>query len=305
MTKLYTILFSVAITTFAVNILSAQSIEELNKFRYINVPKLEYYITSPKNAGSTLAFDIYGIQKIVKQTLRSKGFTILETTEAEASVNRDNCEIGYCHISQMSNLDPNRFDEIVLYFSDCNYKLVYQCGAKVKSNVVKKVTTAIPLGIIPMQQATKEALKEFDNYEYTYNADKSIVKNEFPVSQFDYKEIKAYLKNESNKLDLIEGIYESVDVDFYYVKLAIIKNSAWFDLVIIDSDNISWKPMQIRGKIKSDTNDRYTGNWLFSPDNNLKLEIEKGKQPKAYEFTFVDSTNNEYFEIKFKRKFPK
>lgn len=305
MTNSYTILLAIVIATCAINTLPAQSIEELNKFRYIDVPQLEYYITSIKKAGSTLAFDVYGIQKIIKQTLRSKGFIILETTEAEAAANRDHCEIGYCSIYQMCNLDPNRIDEIVLSFSDCNYKVVYTCSAKVTSNVVKKVTTAIPLGIIPMQQATREALKEFDNYEYKYNKDKMIVKKEFALSQLDYKEIKTYLKKESNNLDLIEGIYEAIDVDFYYVKLAIIKDSSWFDLVIIDSDNISWKPMQIRGKIKLADDDKYTGNWLFSPDNDFKLEIEKGKQPKVYDFKFIDSTNNEYFEIKFKRKLPK
>lgn len=305
MRKSYTILFSIIMTIYAINTLQAQNIEELNKFKYINLPQLEYYITSSKNAGSTLAFDVYGIHKIVKQTLSSKGFLILETTEAEASANRDHCEIGYCSIYQMCNLDPDRIDEIVISFSDCNYKVVYTCSAKVTANVVKKVTTAIPLGTIPMQQATKEALKEFDHYEYKYNKDKLIVKKEFALSQLDYKEIKTYLKKESNDLDLIEGVYEAMDVDFYYVKLALIKDSSWFDLVIIDSDNISWKPLQIRGKVKLADNDKYTGNWLFTPDNDLKLEIEKGKQPKVYEFKIIDSSNNEYFVIKFKRKLPK
>lgn len=305
MTKSYTILFAIVIATCAINTLPAQSIEELNKFKYINIQQLEYYITSTKNAGATLAVDIYGIQKIVKQTLSSEGFLIFETTGIEASEDRDNCEVGYCNIYQNSNLDKDRFDEIEIYFSDCNYNVVYKCGAKVTSNVVKKATTDIPLGIIPMQQATREALKEFENYEYKYNVDKPIVKNEFEKCNYDYNELKAYLKKESNDLDIIEGIYESVDVDFYYVKLAVIKDSSWFDLVVIDSDNISWKPMQIRGKIKLADADKYTGNWLFSPDNDLNLEIEKGKQSRAYEFKFIDSTNNDYFEIKFKRKLPK
>lgn len=296
MKSLYTIIFIIVSSIFTGNLLSAQNIEELNKFKYINLPPLEYLV------GEAVVYDVYGIQEIVKKTLLLKSINVSEISGKEAENLRDNCEIGHCYIGHYCTLDPNRFDKIVIYFTDCNFKLVYQCSARVTSLVAKRVTTAIPMGRSAMQQATKDALKEFNHFNYSFDADHPIIKTEFAVSPLDKRKIKAYLKDESHKLDVIEGIYESLDVDFSYVKLAIIKNVDWYDLIVIESDNITWKPGQIRGKLIQTENDSYTGNWLFTADLELDLEIEKGKRNRVYDFRFIDNNEDEYFEIEFKKK---
>lgn len=303
MKKFYPYLFVIITITNSVTFLSAQSIEELNRFKYINVPPLEY-IVQDKRGNPHPVFDIYGIREIVKQILQSIGIIVLENNEADLETLRDNCEIGHCYIAQNSNLDPNIYDEIVIYFSDCNYQTVYQCGAKVTSLVAKKATASIPLGISVMQQATREALNEFQQFNYNYDTLNPIAKTEFTLCKLDKKEIKEYLKDESNELDLIEGIYESLDVDFYYLKIAVVKNADRFDLIVVESDNITWKSGQIRGQVKPVEVDQYIGNWSYTNNEEFGLEIEKGKLSKVLNFKFIDRKMNEYFEIEFKKKIP-
>ncbi|MCF6170458.1 MAG: hypothetical protein L3J66_05710 [Bacteroidales bacterium] len=72
------------------------------------------------------------------QELASKGILVIEASRDEAESLRKNCEIGHCYISHVCNLDPDRFDGVIICFSDCNYKTVYRCAAKVAPFVAKE-----------------------------------------------------------------------------------------------------------------------------------------------------------------------
>lgn len=285
-------------------VLQGQEITDLNRFQYINVPPLKYTISNPKTGSMTTVYDIYGVQSIIVKTLKVAGIEVLQYSDLMDDQMKMDCRIGHCEVYHTSDLDPDIIDGIIITFSDCNYNTVYTCRAKVKSMAAKRVTTSIAEGKAPIQQATNEALSELSLFEYQYEENNPIEKIKSRVADMNRKEIFAHFKAEKNDFDQIEGVYASIDVDRYFTELAIMKKGQNYDIIVLKSEDESWKPGQIRGKLEDTDDEVYTGSYSYSKDHKLLLEISKSDK-KYYIFTFVDSQSNEYFTIEFKKKLPK
>jgi hypothetical protein len=284
--------------------LQGQEITALNRFQYINVPPLKYNISNPETGAMTTVYDVYGVQAIILKTLRETGIEVLQKSSQLDDEMRMDCRIGHCKVYHTSELDPNIIDGIIITFSGCNYNTVYTCQAKVKSMDAKRVTTAIAAGKVPIQQATHEALSELSGFKYQYDANNAFEKIESRVSDMNKKEIIAHFKSQENDFDQIEGVYASTDVDAYFIELAIMKNGQKYDIIVLESEDESWKPGQIRGILRNTEDEVYSGSYFYTKDYKLQLEISKADK-KNYIFTFVDLAANEYFTIEFKKKFPK
>lgn len=297
-------LFCFFLSSIPASLLKGQEIAALNRFQYINVPPLEYSIQNPKTGNITTQYDVYGVRAIIIKSLKEIGIEVLQYSDQNNDELRMDCRIGHCEVFHTSELDPDIIDGIIITFLDCNFKTVYACQAKVNSMAAKRVTTSIAEGKAHIQQATNEALSELNNLEYQYDQSNPIKKILMRTIDMERKEIIAHFKSEENNFDLIEGVYESIDVDAYFIELAILKNGKNYDIVVLKSEDERWKPKQIRGVLEVNENEIYSGFYFYTKDYKILLEINKSKN-KYYIFTFTDPAANEYFTIEFKKKLPK
>ena len=304
MKKAFSYTFFFLLLIHSVIYLQGQDIEALNRIKYINLPPIKYTISDGGSARQLTQFDIYGIEEIIYKEIQSKGIEVIRGNNIEGEGVRDNCQLGYCHVYHLSNLDSEIIDEIIIEFSDCNYEIIYQCKAKVRSMAAKRVTTAIAAGRGPIQQAIIEALAEFRQFNYQFDQTDPIKKVIIPISDWDKKKIKMHFKSDLTDFDNIEGVYQSLDVDTYSFSLAILKKSGTYDIIILDTDDESWKTGQIRGNVGIPLDSQvYKGSFSYTESYIYSLEIRE-ESPKRYEFKFIDATTNEYFTLSFKKKLP-
>lgn len=275
-----------------------QDITALNSFKSIHLPPLKYYITN-EIGQSVLMYDVYGVREMVKNTLLSKGFNLIESTNVHNDSKREDCSIGYCNILHYSELNENIIDGIGIVFTDCNYEVVYSSKAKVTSLVAEKTLEKISIGKIPVLDATKTALKEFDSFKYKFDENLLAEKTQIPVASLTEKQYYEYFKN--YEVSEIEGVYNSRSVDFYILNIAIIKNDEAYDIIVLKTDNPSWNQYEIRGNF-SLINEEYIGTFLFKNNDKLDIRLEIGKKYKMTMY-IADNYNNE-IEVEFKRKMP-
>jgi hypothetical protein len=275
-----------------------QDITILNKFKSIHLPPLEYYVTNELSQ-SVLMYDVYGVREMVKNTLLSKGFNLIESTNVHNDSKREDCSIGYCNILHYSELNENIIDGVGIVFTDCNYEVVYSSKAKVTSLVAEKTLEKISIGKIPVLDATKTALKEFNSFKYKYDENLLAKKKQIPIANLTEKQYYEYFKN--NEVSEIEGVHNSRSVDFYILNIAIIKNDEAYDIIVLKTNNPSWNQYEIRGNF-SLINGEYIGTFLFTNNDELDIRFEIGKKHKMTMY-IADNYNNE-IEVEFKRKMP-
>lgn len=273
-------------------------ISRFNSIKAIHLPPLEYVVSNEQSTGTTLMYDIYGAREIIKSILKSKGFKLIESKEVLNDSERNDCSIAYCNVYHTSEINPQIIDGIVVVFTDCNYQPFYATSAKVLPLVAEKVTTKIPVGRIPVQNATREALKELEGFDYALSIEDEISKIIIPESNLTYKQIKDYCRKECT--NSLEGLYNSVSVDFYSLKLFIRKDSDFYELIIAESNNPEWSNFQIRGNVQKQDN-IYTGKFLFHNYQEVDIKIDNSGKEKI-KIVFYNQ-NSDSFEIELKKKY--
>lgn len=130
-----------------ISIQSKAQITLLNKYQYVYLAPLKY------TNGSS---DRWGIREQVKAKLQASGLMVLDSLSTRIMPSLT----ATCIIEHSSNLYQLKSEYIEVKFLDFDNKIIYAAQGK---------TGAVALTIKSgYRTGTKNALKEFDNYHYTY-----------------------------------------------------------------------------------------------------------------------------------------
>ena len=251
----------------------------LNGYKYAQVGVLKY----PE--GRT---DNYGITSKLMSNLNKKGFFVLpddnNSWPTEAKVNT--CLILFCypHTSGSSTVG--------LTIKNCKNETIFE-EESTSINWIDDYQDNY-------NRAFSKCWKIFDNYLYHFDASKT-PEEEFPTvekTNETEESIRTYLT--SNKLDPIEGIYNSYQsaISLHY-KIGIIKKDNAFKAIIIESELKAWKPSEVKGIFERSTmNGFYSAKWFMGDkstnetfatlENNVLLSIElKDKKGEKIQGKFI------------------
>lgn len=208
-------------------ILNGQSINTLNGYKYVVVDVLQY-----QNGGT----DIWGISARLMNLFEAKGFKVIRSVEnlPQELVNNP-CLVIRCFIDHSNVISGT--NEVRITLKNCQDKVVYTNSGGAMGWSLQD----------DYNKATKKAFLEIENFDYKYN---SLLTPEIQYPRVEsVNESESSLKNylDTNKIDPIEGIYQSYSGDnTEYYKLGIKKNRDKYIAFIIESGNKVWKPKEVK-----------------------------------------------------------
>jgi len=208
-----------------------KEVEVFNGYKYIYLPPLTY-----QNGG----VDIYGIASNTRSYFTEKGFGILvdksEPNNIPKEVKENPCLVLTCQIEHPS---PNGFsNSVTLTFLNCKNQLVYKTkgSGSMGMNVEGDYRIAV-----------RKALKDFSSlkYRYTNSLTPEIEYPKVETSNETENSLKTYF--DTNKIDVLEGVYKSYQSESLgYYKFAIKKKDGKYIAIILEADNKIWKPGEIK-----------------------------------------------------------
>lgn len=232
-----------AFILLAFNHTYGQSINNLNGYKYFYVPPISY------EDGAT---DKFGIRAEVLKKFNALGLKVLDDL---SSPEIDPCSISICLIKHTGYYYQPTANELVLKIINCNSQEIYS-DSYITGSYVISFSTVFKKGI-------KEILSKFNKLNYSYDESLSF---KFPaVEKVDETEnsLKAYF--DANKLDMIEGIYKAYQSESMgYYKFAIKKRDNKFIAIILEAENKTWKPAEVKAIFEpSSMNGFFSVKWFM------------------------------------------
>lgn len=240
--------------------------QNLNGYKYVYVPTLTY-----QNGG----IDIWNISSNLRSYFTKKGFIVLtESSIPPKELGENPCLILECQIDHTNVVTGT--NRVTLTLKNCRDEIViYNTGEAITMSVQED-----------FNKATKRAFSAIEGIAYRFDPSKTPVIELPAVEKLDETEqsMREYL--ESNKLDLIEGIYKSYQQEgMPYYKFGIIKNGGKYKAVIIESELVYWKPGEVKAVFEhSSMKGFYSVKWYMGRktpyetfaemDNEALLSIE-------------------------------
>jgi hypothetical protein len=227
-------------------------IQNLNGYKYVYVPSLRY------NDGT---FDKWGIRQTVIRNLEKSKFQIIEETGITEEIKNNPCYTVSCMIEHTANFYSSTPDYVTIKFINCNNETVYLTQGNTGSVVMSYKSG--------FQNATKRAMADFNSYYFKFDYTKSVQNKllaNLPKVEFTNeteKSIKEYLSK--NKLDIIEGIYESYQSEVLpYYKIGIIRKDDKYKAIIIECEYNHWKPGEVKAIFEqSSMKGFYSAKWYM------------------------------------------
>jgi S1-C subfamily serine protease len=239
----------------------------------------------------------YGVRNYIKNELSKKGLIVLSDDRnswpKEAKINP--CLIG----------------EFIGYFQPGSFANSAHSGFVIKNCLGEKVyessSSASHFGYyyngnVPL--AMEKAFKPISSFEYFYSPTltPSIIYPKVEATNETEKSMKTYLSN--NKLEPIEGIYQSYQSDnLFYYKIAITKSDAIFKAIVIESELPQWKPGEVKGYLEaSSINTVFSTKWLLG--NKSSIQTFAAIENDAILSIEVTNSSNEKEMVKFIKMYP-
>jgi S1-C subfamily serine protease len=237
----------------------------INGYKYVIVDDITY------KSGE---IDVYDISSELRKVFNNKGYEVLyklETWPIEAQKN-------ICLILRCTPFTEGA-STVSLKMTNCKNEVVYRTE-NTSANWANDYSDNY-------KRALKKCLNPIERIDYSYD---STVTPEFIYPNVEKtndneETIKNYLS--SNKLDNIEGIYQSFQSDSKLTyRFGIIKKDNVYKAIIIESDLIQWKAGEVKAVFeKSSVKDIYSTNWFNG-----------NKQPYQ---TFANMENDALLAIEF------
>jgi hypothetical protein len=177
--------------------------------------------------------DTYGISENLAKFFKSKGYEIIigrDNLIYPTDLNLNICKGLFVNYTTSES-------SIVVYFYNCNKELIKSFSFLANGNTKDNLNSFF------------EEMNKLKNHSYNENLTPKI---QVPIIvQKDYKneiELKSYY--DTNKIDLIEGIYKSYKSDEYY-KLGIIKVDDIYKAIVLESNKPIWEFGEIKAEFET------------------------------------------------------
>lgn len=197
--------------------------QELDGYKYVVVDNKDFRSKD----------DTYGISENLAQFFKSKGYEIIigrDNLIYPTDLNLNICKGLFLNYATFGST-------IVVYFYNCNKELINTFSCSSYGNLKDNLKSFF------------EEINKLKNHSYNENLTTKI---QVPIIvQKDSKneiELKSYY--DTNKIDLIEGIYKSYKSDEYY-KLGIIKVNDIYKAIILESNKPIWEVGEIKAEFES------------------------------------------------------
>lgn len=242
--------------------IAQNDIGNLNGYKYFFLPKMEY------NNGSE---DIWGINKIIKQSLINSNLKVTDNLNSLPNeIKIEPCLICTCKVSHSENNVGSAVtagpEYVYVEFKNCNNEIIYKQQAKASTSWA---------GLrYAFKTAANKAMKDFYYYRHTFLKNKSVMSKTIselpPVEKTNETESSLTEYYDSNNLEEIEGIYKSMGENVNSYTIGIKKFDDKFKAIIIKSNNEYWK----EGEVKIILNLTATKN-LYSCKYFMENKVEK------------------------------
>lgn len=258
--KYIALTFFIYFITSAKNSCTSQNnVSVLNGYKYIYLAPLKY-----ENA----AEDYYGIRRIIKEKLQSKGFEIIDSDVPRKDI--DNCLVSSCFVSHSFNFYKPLPDIVTLKFYNCSNTEIYVLEGETPTSM----NNYTPYKGLSM--AADNAFMKLNYYNHTFDYEKSfrrLWEKSLPtleVINISEDSVIRYL--DTHRCDKIEGIYKSINSEFMnYYKIAIVRNNDNYKAFILESKETHWKKGELKAIIeRSSSNNIFSVRWHL----NNKSPIE-------------------------------
>jgi S1-C subfamily serine protease len=205
----------------------AQNLDTLSGYKYVYIGTLQY-----QNG----AKDVWGICSRIGNFFSSMGFIVLtENSTPPQELTNDPCLLLRCDIEHTGKQIGT--NSVTITLVNCKNEVVFKnkgtyMGGSLRSDY---------------NGATKRALEKLSKIKYTFDPSLTPVPDLPEVEKTNETEesLKSYLT--ANKLDSIEGLYNSRlagTMNFY--RFAIVSRDDKFKAIIIESGPKSWKPGEVK-----------------------------------------------------------
>lgn len=272
----------------------AQSKDALNGFKYAVVAPLVY-----KNNQR----DIYGIETKAISGLQSAGLIYLNPTDRnkwpeDAVI--EPCKVIIIQFSEGRLPNSLNCGSIRVVGIDCKGQVVFDENQRAKNAIC-----SYPYDCCWRKWANA-AEEFFGEFKYKYDQTKNSLKTEYPeVESVNETEesLKSYFTN--NKIDMIEGIYKSYQVQgLPYYKFAIKKYDDKYKAIILEAEYKIWKAGEVKAYLEpSSMAGFYSIKWYRG--NKTSIETFGGLENAGLlNIELTDQVTKEKRQDKFIKMFP-
>ena len=203
--------------------------QTLDGYRYLYLPPLTY------TDGSV---DKYGIANKVSKSFERKGFIIANyKNQLPDNKTIEIYSVLYCAIQHSADICDMCYNNVTITLTNVLNETVLVLSGRGMGFTLQG----------DLNNATRNALSEFEKMPYKYNPEKIKIKlSKVEKTNWNEQSIKQYLDT-CTYLSNIEGIYKSVTSKTTgYYKIGIVKDGEVYKAIIIETDFQEWEPGEVK-----------------------------------------------------------
>jgi hypothetical protein len=249
--------------------------QELDGYKYVVIDNKDFRTSK----------DTYGTSENLAQFFKSKGYEIIigrDNLIYPTDLNLNICKALFVNYAIFNST-------IVIYFYNCKKELIktynYSSSQNLKDNL----------------NGFFEEMNKLENHSYNENLT-PIIQVPVNVQKYSKNEIELKSYYDTNKIDLIEGIYKSYKSDEYY-KLGIVKVGDIYKAIVLESNKSIWGIGEIKVEFESTAVDGVFSLKYYDGNKNL---IETFSNLEGGLLTIeLKKPNGEDNNMKFLKIYPK